>query len=885
MIVKLKNLHTIVIFIGVSGSGKSTRARQLNELVQNKGLKSVILSSDDIRHELLLSDKYHHHDPEMSHVSDKAFELLAHKLELYLKWPYNPNLIILDAMHLYKENRQKIIDLANEYCYDIMAIVLDYSDINEYFMFLDEKYNKNIISRQVRKFRRETLSELGKKLYDDLIRVKNKTELVELECQFDINIDDVNLPDSKHDFIVSDIHECIESFKDLLKKVGFNIEKIAENGKEKEKIIGREDTRIIIDGDFLDKGNKTKKTIEFLYDNIERILFVRGNHENFVYKYLNAQIRKKDLSKDISKDLSNYSSIPILEKDEELKQKFFAICERMKPFYQGKHFVVTHAGCKSKYIGKTQSRAIRAQRYYSVDRFEEDVDDDIWLENRRKWLKHLKEDAEECRPLHIFGHEEWENNLRYKNKMSIDTGCVSGGRLSGLEIDRWTGQYRFWHVNCSDDVPAREKLRSFSLEDHKVDLAELEDKDYNRLMRLAKNKVNFVSGTMCPADKNGDALEDIDKALDYFKSKKIDKVMLQIKYMGSRCNIYLFDDIEKSYAVSRNGFVIYSLDLTNIYKKLKERLSDYFISNDIELMIIDGELMPWSALGDNLIDSTFQAINKGIRSELDLLKNNGFEEQLANLKRQHQDSQFEFDKCTMKKGDLYKKYGPQKYEAYGLLSDFYMPSISELEKLHDIYNKQLDIYAKPFNSESSSKNGPESPESPESVSDLYYQPFSILKSVKKNGDEIHYFDSDNESLFKMVNDEEYEICDLTTLDGYNKAKLFFDRVTKISNLEGVVIKPLKVDNGHCAPYMKVRSPNYLTIIYGFDYLNEVKYKKLLVQKRIRTKLKKSFSEWQLGKKLLNIPYKDISENNSRYIELMSKMILEENEDKKIDPRL
>lgn len=68
MKIELKSHHTIIMLIGISGSGKSFRARQLDELAKSKGLKSVILSSDDCRHELLLSDGYHHHDAEMIHV-------------------------------------------------------------------------------------------------------------------------------------------------------------------------------------------------------------------------------------------------------------------------------------------------------------------------------------------------------------------------------------------------------------------------------------------------------------------------------------------------------------------------------------------------------------------------------------------------------------------------------------------------------------------------------------------------------------------------------------------------------------------------------------------------------------------------------------------------
>jgi hypothetical protein len=57
------------------------------------------------------------------------------------------------------------------------------------------------------------------------------------------------------------------------------------------------------------------------------------------------------------------------------------------------------------------------------------------------------------------------------------------------------------------------------------------------------------------------------------------------------------------------------------------------------------------------------------------------------------------------------------------------------------------------------------------------------------------------------------------------------------------------------------------------------------QKRINRKLRTSVAEWQLGKKLLQIPYKDISEDNARYMDLMAKMIIETNGEESIDPRL
>jgi len=74
-------------------------------------------------------------------------------------------------------------------------------------------------------------------------------------------------------------------------------------------------------------------------------------------------------------------------------------------------------------------------------------------------LSYLKEDAEGCHKLHIFGHEQWKNHFVYKNKINIDTGCVSGGKLTSIEISTYNGEYKIWHVACLDEVVTKEKLR------------------------------------------------------------------------------------------------------------------------------------------------------------------------------------------------------------------------------------------------------------------------------------------------------------------------------------------------------------------------------------------------------------------------------------------
>lgn len=77
-----------------------------------------------------------------------------------------------------------------------------------------------------------------------------------------------------------------------------------------------------------------------------------------------------------------------------------------------------------------------------------------------------------------------------------------------------------------------------------------------------------------------------------------------------------------------------------------------------------------------------------------------------------------------------------------------------------------------------------------------------------------------------------------------------------------------------APYMKVRNPDYLTIIYGYDYRFPHKYKKLLKQKSIGQKLKTSITEYALGQEMLSFPWDSIGIENKEYKQVAANMLFE-----------
>ena len=170
------------------------------------------------------------------------------------------------------------------------------------------------------------------------------------------------LPQDAKYIIVGDVHECIGELKGLLLDYGYKIEadKLIATDKVK-------NTKVILVGDWIDKGKQTKTTLDFLYENQDHFLLLIGNHENFVYKYLRGEIAGVD------QELlqSYFDSTQILSQDADLLKRFNQLITISQPFYRfigvnGPSFFITHAPCRNKYIGKMDSNSARHQRSFRI---------------------------------------------------------------------------------------------------------------------------------------------------------------------------------------------------------------------------------------------------------------------------------------------------------------------------------------------------------------------------------------------------------------------------------------------------------------------------------------------------------------------------------------
>ncbi|WP_442596749.1 metallophosphoesterase [Neobacillus sp. D3-1R] len=864
MIIETK-LHTIYMLIGPTECGKSTFAKnvllpQLQFHDDEKNYRSNVqyLSSDEIRQELL-GYPYDKYDSMMMESSVQAFDLLFHKLRAVTSFPINADFVIVDTIGLAEDFRKKVITIAQENHYRLEAIVFDYKNIRDYYA---SKRSKKVIATHVNRMRRDVLPTLRRSDFDDIHRIREKNFLSSdgYEVVVENREEYLNhlLPHGHFYIIIGDVHESLDALQKMITIHGFEIVdgKIERTSKSGDK-------KFVLIGDFIDKGKNTAATVEFLYENRDYFYFVKGNHENFVSKYLKDEIDHVDphLLETF------FDSIPVLTADLELQTKFQALVDLSRDFYRfiGKEYnsyYLTHAPCRNPYIGKMDTTSRRNQRRFATD-FEADL---------QEQLQFLEKESGNNFPYHVFGHVATREVIRLKNKIGIDTGCVTGNALTSVALNAQKPIFK--SVPASGlaagepeltDQPVEELSQPFLRKSNEVKLVELSESDQKRLDYILHNKVNFISGTMSPADKDvrKNELESLTKGLDFFKENGVREVVLQPKYMGSRCNLYLSRDLEQCYAVSRNGYKMNHIDLTEVFGRLHAKFLPWMDEKAIDIVIFDGELLPWQALGKGLIESQFDVVTKALETEISFLKEFGFEESLQELANRYDSSGFEEEKSRHSKKDLISHYGLNNYHNFKDLKDILAAthSLDEQDKAYQVYRKQLEIYAKD--------------------NELEFKPFSILKMVYVNGEE-EIPKMKTSEMFSFISEDDFLIMNLE--ETYDGALEFFKKLTFEHGMEGVVIKP-EVQQDGLLPFMKVRNSEYLTLVYGYDYRFPHKYAKLIKQKSIKKKVQKSLVEYKLGMEMLQTRLDEIGPENTAYKQTIANLLFEESQKSEIDPRL
>ena len=394
----------------------------------------------------------------------------------------------------------------------------------------------------------------------------------------------------------------------------------------------------------------------------------------------------------------------------------------------------------------------------------------------------------------------------------------------------------------------------------------MEDKTLikKRIDWFCKNKINAFSSTISPAPKSVERneIESLYEGILWFVLNGVKEIVIEKKYMGSYCDIYLHKRLEDTYLVSRNGYKINHLDQEQCLRAL-QGLHDKFSWDGVELRIIQSELMPWSILGKGLINNEFSAYYISHEIHAEYLVQSSLYEKLQKIQQEPAYLSFVADAKVLPAKELKDKYPMHIIRQYQSIRDFKFLDLPHYQQNIQLFKRQLDIFGK--------EAAP------------FFKPFNILKEVYTDGRE--HFVNDNLS-FQQINDDDflhYQFADREDFEAkYPQIRAWVDQVNQ-SDEEGVVIKPRTAFLPGMPPAFKVRNNDYLTLVYGVDFQDRLQEQ--IAKRNIKGKLRCSINDWAINAKLLAIPYSELGEENYELKNLVLDRILGEEIENQLDSRL
>jgi hypothetical protein len=389
-------------------------------------------------------------------------------------------------------------------------------------------------------------------------------------------------------------------------------------------------------------------------------------------------------------------------------------------------------------------------------------------------------------------------------------------------------------------------------------------KTRTRIDWMCQNKVNAFSPTISPAPKSTEhnEIESIYEGVRYYVQNGVKDIIIQKKYMGSYCDIYLHKNLNETYFVSRNGYKIEHINLEEA-KAACENLHHKFEWTNLEIVIIQSELLPWNILGKELIDREFGGYLDAHKKRMEYFETSNLPDKISKIKSGETYTAYQSDKETMSASAFKKRYPAHVIRQYNSLHDFEMPDLQQYNKGVAAYEQQINHYAK--------------------TEPLHFKPFNILKKIFTDGHEE--IPNDNRT-YSIVNEDEIKVLHVDSeKDIETKVAEIYQWFHVLSNEmeEGIVIKPLQAFVKNMPPAFKVRNNNYLTMIYGVDFQKDLQ--RQIKKRNIRSKLACSINDWTINYKLLSVPYNEIYTENYYYKNLMLDRILEEETENNLDPTL
>ena len=200
-------------------------------------------------------------------------------------------------------------------------------------------------------------------------------------------------------FAVGDIHGCYEQLVALMEKIPIDHTK---------------DILVFL-GDYIDRGNKSYEVVQYLThlrEQHDNIVFLKGNHEEMLEKYLTGPDKHTYIANGGRPTLESYMA-RTRPGSRPIPNTHMEFYNSLELYYETADYIFVHAGLRD-----------------GVPLYEQDAEDLLWI---REDFVRSEYDFGKCI---VFGHTPFPEPMIMKNKIGIDTGAVYGNQLSCIRLPR-----------------------------------------------------------------------------------------------------------------------------------------------------------------------------------------------------------------------------------------------------------------------------------------------------------------------------------------------------------------------------------------------------------------------------------------------------------------
>jgi protein phosphatase len=783
---------SLVVLVGASGAGKSsfaTRHFAPTEVISSDFCRGLV--ADDENDQAATADAF----AVLNFIASKRLE--------------QPRLTVVDATNVQRSARKPLLQLAREHDLFAVAIVLDLPESvcqERNRSRTDRDFGPHVVRQQ-----RSQLKGAAKKLRREgfhRVWVLDSVEEVEaVELRRTPLWTDRRGEHGPFD-VIGDIHGCHTELVELLGELGYAV---APDGLSATPPPGR---RAIFVGDYCDRGPDTPSVLRLVMAMAAAgdAICLPGNHD----VKLSRALKGRDVK--IAHGLAD--SLAQLEREPE------AFREEAADFLQKlvSHvvlddggLVVAHAGMKASYQGRSSARV----RDFALFGETTGESDEFGLPVRVDWAADYR-----GRAAVVYGHvpvvePQWVNET-----IDIDTGCVFGGRLTAL---RWPERElvsvpaaRTYYeperpIGSGDDGGG--VGQSDGDAERPPFLLDVDDVAGKRVVetRLARTVsvreenaaaalevmsrfaidprwLVYLPPTMapCTTSRQASLLEHPDQAFEEVAAEGIEEVVCEEKHMGSRAIVVVCRDAEVAerrfgvgggetgaiYTRTGRPFLEADEDREAALARVRAAVETAGLWDELgsDWLLLDCELLPWSAKADGLIREQYASVGAAAR--------NGLSASIATLER------------AAERG----------LDVAGLV-DTERGRLAQVERYVDAYRR----YVWPV----------------DGVEDLRLAPFHLLAAEGRTFVEVdHAWHLDQIDRLVAAAPDWLKRTDrrFVRLDepGDREAATEWWETITAEGGEGMVVKPASfVARGRrrlAQPGVKVRGAEYLRIIYGPEYL-------------------------------------------------------------------